>query len=106
MVIVGAQSSGTDIARELSAVADVHCVSRKCAATSLPPQGSDTTVTTRPEIQQLRPDGSVVFVDGSVVENVDHLLLCTGYVVRAVRHTRRHTLLGHGRRQTCGMLFC
>ena len=35
-----------------------------------------TTVVTRPEIEELRPNGSVLFSDGEVLDNVDHIILC------------------------------
>lgn len=75
VLIVGARSSGVDLAREVSGVAaELHVSDRSATATTV--RGA---VTVHPAIANVQTDGSVLFADASSA-SVDVILLCTGFL--------------------------
>lgn len=78
VVIVGASSSGTDIALELerSGAAAVY-LSHSSGACRPPFGGSIPQVAC---IESLFGDGSIRLQDGTKIEDIDDVLLCTGYL--------------------------
>jgi hypothetical protein len=82
IVCVGYKSSGTDIARELSFVAEsVHVVDRSLVsggAGSVEKQHGN--IFRRPQIRRITAGGGgVEFEDGTTCEGVDVIIFCTGY---------------------------
>ncbi|OCF34519.1 hypothetical protein I316_03560 [Kwoniella heveanensis BCC8398] len=96
VLIVGAGTSGMNIARDLSDHADKILISARISS-SAPAgyqafrqaqrsRGTDKTVDLE-EIREFRPpvpgrqvhDGEIEFADGRVVKGIDHIIFCTGY---------------------------
>lgn len=88
VLVVGSNSSGTDMARELMQTAEKVFVS----ARSYRPQKDTVTSLTEPSelnkelpallpaIERVDSGGSIVFVDGTAVSDIDVVLWCTGYL--------------------------
>ncbi|KAF9219775.1 dimethylaniline monooxygenase [Gyrodon lividus] len=76
VVVVGAGASGLDAARQLGSIAEkvYHSVHKASERAS-------DVVEVKPEISYFTPD-AVVFTDGSVVSDVDSVILGTGYELR------------------------
>ena len=94
VLVVGSRSSGTDIARELNGVAEQVYVSDR---NWLPPDpsvtdtatlsistvtGSTSGIVHYPGISRFTGGKGVEFVDGRVVDDVDVVIWCTGYLYR------------------------
>ncbi|KAJ3086371.1 hypothetical protein HK102_013213 [Quaeritorhiza haematococci] len=106
VVVVGGGPSGIDIAREVCKYAQNTVISLKdpnaigdigesvesldlTAVVAIATSGQTTQtllpssskrISKKPEITKLHKDGSVEFADGSVVPDVDVIILCTGYL--------------------------
>ncbi|KZT67133.1 FAD/NAD(P)-binding domain-containing protein [Daedalea quercina L-15889] len=76
VVVVGTGASGRDIALQVGTLATVYQVVRGNKTTT-----PGANVIEKPEIAYFTSDG-IVFVDGSVVEGVDTVVLATGYEFR------------------------
>jgi cation diffusion facilitator CzcD-associated flavoprotein CzcO len=76
VLVVGAGPSGTDIARDMRKVARVVVHSITGGAPEVPERDDYHQ---RPQIQKYRGDGSVLFEDGSVYNDIDSCILATGY---------------------------
>jgi hypothetical protein len=77
VVVVGAKSSGTDIARELVAAGcEVHVADKACAQSV---EHADPHIHHHPPIRLLAPSGAVVFDDGMETAAVSLIINCTGY---------------------------
>lgn len=89
VLVVGAASSGEDISREISTVtARVVLAAETFQAGGEEEEDSGgggggtrsgRVERRRAKLVSLRPDGSVLFADGSTLDRVDHVLFCTGY---------------------------
>jgi len=84
VVVVGAQSSGQDISREVSQVArEVYLCSRSwpdpAMGTDPTPHGPRGNIWRRNNLAALHPDGSAEFEGGMAVSGVDAVVYCTGY---------------------------
>lgn len=77
VVVVGGKSSGTDLAREISAYASAVHVSERSYSEPLVSHGR---ITLHPGLSRVEPGGHFRFVDGTTLDNVDVLLWCTGYL--------------------------
>lgn len=78
VLVVGAASSGLDLCHELSSkAAQVFLSAFEPATISV-----DDPIELRAEVSSLHGDGSVALVDGSKLERIDVVLLCTGYRYR------------------------
>lgn len=78
VVVAGAKSSGTDIARELLAVGcEVHVADTAKVETSV---FDEPPISHHPPIESLEESGAVEFSDGTRVEAVDAIINCTGYL--------------------------
>jgi len=78
VALLGAKSSGQDLARELAGVASrvVVCArSHQGAAMA----GPNAEIELRPAIAHLSPNGSIGLTDGTSLDGIDDLLVCTGY---------------------------
>lgn len=76
VAVLGAKSSGTDLSRELAPVAaSVHlCARAHTASRRLAPR-----LFAEPTITRLGPGHTLQLADGRCLEDIDHLLYCTGY---------------------------
>jgi len=84
VVVVGAQSSGEDISREVATVADRVYLSAKkwqnpAWAQDTTPFGPKGNMYRRNNLCRLDADGSVEFEGGMTADGVDVVLYCTGY---------------------------
>ena len=78
VLCIGARSSGTDLAREISAhAARTLTADKACAARE--ESGASTGLFRTPPVEMLRPDGSVLFADGTVEPCVNVIIHCVGY---------------------------
>jgi len=79
VLCIGARSSGTDIAREITQAGGKRTLTadRACRATEIAPD-NDRLLRT-PPIAELLPDGGVRFEDGHVEPRVDVIIHCVGY---------------------------
>lgn len=78
VLCIGARSSGTDLARELSTIAARTLTADKACVTRQVFEENENLIRV-PPVRELRPDGSVVFEDGSTESNVDVVIHCVGY---------------------------
>lgn len=100
VVLIGASNSGTDIAAELNGVCRrVYLCSKdllipvgageddECSAAATNESiaiqqqliTTTSTVISKPNVKELRSDGSIVFEDDSIAENINVVMYCTGY---------------------------
>ena len=85
VLVVGANSSGTDIARELVSIAKTVYVSVRSqthtTSTSNVSNSKDSSVLpiVVPAITSVSTDGALCFADGSCVTGIDVVVWCTGY---------------------------
>jgi hypothetical protein len=98
VVLIGASNSGTDIAAELDGVCsrvylcskdwlipggvgeDGECSAATNGSIAMEQQPRTTgNVIDKPNIKELRSDGSVVFEDDSVADNINVVMYCTGF---------------------------
>jgi thioredoxin reductase len=79
VLCIGARSSGTDVAREISEAGGVRTLTadRACRATEASPTNARLLRT--PPVAELLPDGGVRFEDGHVEPQVDVVIHCVGY---------------------------
>lgn len=75
VALLGAKSSGMDLSSELAGVASAVYLCA-CDSEALPPRDG---VETRPPIAAALPGRSLELADGSRLDDVDDLVLCTGY---------------------------
>ncbi|AAS54544.1 AGR055Cp [Eremothecium gossypii ATCC 10895] len=80
IIVVGNNASGSDISYELA-----RCLKRPIykskRSESLLPGGSDSNIKDVADIKRLDPASKTVeLVDGQVIQNVEKLLFCTGYL--------------------------
>ncbi|PRQ18135.1 putative flavin monooxygenase, FAD/NAD(P)-binding domain-containing protein [Rosa chinensis] len=79
VILIGSSSSATDIYRDIAGVAkEVHISSRSIASETKEKKPQFDTMRLNAMIKSVHEDGSVVFIDGSVVV-ADTILHCTGY---------------------------
>lgn len=77
VVVVGARSSATDIAREISLFTKQTYVSDRNL------QGNPVNygkIHHYPSLSFISEDGNLNFADGSILKNIDVILFCTGYL--------------------------
>lgn len=81
VIVVGCGVSGNDIALRASRVASKLYQSKRNPSRweKIPGFVPPPNVIDKPEIAKIEKRKRVIFVDGSIVENVDHLVLATGY---------------------------
>ena len=85
VVVIGASASGEDISRDVSSVAAKVWLSARSwqnpdwGAPDAPPFGPQQNIERKVPIKRLLASGGVEFEDGSILEDVHHLLFCTGY---------------------------
>ena len=88
VLVVGASASGEDISREVATAASQVYLSARSwqnpdwGAPDAPPFGPQQNILRKTPIRRLLANGGVEFVDGSRLDEVDHLLFCTGYRYR------------------------
>ena len=83
VLILGASFSGEDISRDMSPeIAKGWLVARKSGLSNpeKSPIGEKENIERiKGTIDELREDGTVLLTNGEVLENVDTIMLCTGY---------------------------
>ncbi|KAK9927507.1 hypothetical protein M0R45_024688 [Rubus argutus] len=80
VILIGSSASAADISRDIAGVAkEVHIASRSVADETFEKQPGYDNMWHHSMIKCLSEDGSVVFLDGSVVL-ADIILHCTGYI--------------------------
>lgn len=82
VAVLGASASAVDLSREIGGVAAAlyWCAD---AFAALPEAARGAGAVQRlPGIEALRPDGRIVLQDGTVLDDVDVLVFCTGYCYR------------------------
>lgn len=85
MVVLGASASGTDIAEELATAGAkrVYLCAREHGPlgnghSSMPSPGQSSVKA--PTLRELRRDGSAVLADGTIIHEIDVVILATGYL--------------------------
>jgi aliphatic glucosinolate S-oxygenase len=79
VLVVGSSYSGQDITRELSLVANhVFLSCTNPTTVQLQQATNKEVVTILPQIHQFNQDGSVLMIDGSLIQ-VSHVIFATGY---------------------------
>lgn len=79
MLVIGNSASGTDLSRELVSHAKLPVyLSRRSSGWwegEKPPAGIEW----KPIVSEYLPDGRILFEDGTVLDDVDTVIYCTGY---------------------------
>ena len=79
VVVVGNSASGVDIASQVSTTCKLPLLQSQKSESFLQPDPSPTQVS-KPEIAEYIPSGRKLrFADGSIEDNIDTVLYCTGY---------------------------
>ncbi|RCK57267.1 Thiol-specific monooxygenase [Candida viswanathii] len=83
VIIVGSRASGADLSKFISREPGTIVYQSIRNFDNMKLLSNNSNITRKPTIEKYEIDGSnikVVFSDGSIVENPDHIIYCTGYL--------------------------
>ncbi|SPO04324.1 related to flavin-containing monooxygenase [Cephalotrichum gorgonifer] len=80
VLVIGNSASGIDITKELLGSAQLPVYQSRRSKSRWDGDTAPDGIEWKPIIEEYRSDGRIVFADGTYLDDVDHVIYCTGYL--------------------------